>query len=378
MALTAIILMEKESTRSWSRPVAWLTLTAQFSAGGMVALFISSEHMMKKANNFTRRFIQQPFEKEKSMDLGANSYYFAGADKDYIYLGNHTAPQIITIIDTQLRLKKEMKISVDPNSIAFRSARIEVHPPYFFVYDGSVPVIFRGMTDDFKAQLFSKDDAYFTQITVIDSNRIAFKSQNSQTQKRTLGVFDIRSKPKVRLNGEALGDQRTGMFASDGVLLYDASYKQLIYTFFYKNPVVIMDERLRVKSRYRTIDTVTTAMVGEIALKNGLRKMSVPPLVVNKRMSVERGTLFNESNLIGRHEDRKVWENASVIDLYATDKPLYKGSIYIFTGGKAKTKMSHFFVHGKALYALAENTLIQFPFSARLTEKLKNGEAENH
>lgn len=378
LALSGFILLRKEREQLWRHTVALLTVTLLISAGSILGMFLSSEQVIKKVNNFTRRFIQQPFEKEKTLDLGANSYYFAGADEKFIYLGNHTAPQILTAVDADLRFKKEIKISLEKNTISFQSVRTLVQPPYFFVYDGSVPVVFRGKIRDFKAQIFSRDDAYFTQIAVLDSTRIAFKSQESKTQKRTIGLLDTRAQPRVTLNSRILGNRDAGLFASDGNLLYDAAHRQLIYMFFYRNAVIKMDEHLNYRAVGHTIDTVSHATVGEISLKNGIHKMNTPPLVVNKKMLVANGIIFNESNLIGKFEDRDVWEEASIIDLYASDRQMYKGSIYVFSKGKGKTKMSSFFIRGNAMYALFDNALVKLPFSERLIGKLKYGETENH
>ncbi|MDN3692537.1 hypothetical protein QWZ06_09740 [Chryseobacterium tructae] len=44
----------------------------------VMILFFSSEQMIKKNNNFIRRFSHHPILQDKNLDLKANSYYFAG------------------------------------------------------------------------------------------------------------------------------------------------------------------------------------------------------------------------------------------------------------------------------------------------------------
>ena len=92
LALVAIVLTEKEKgTRS--SLVALKSIPPSLMAAGVVAgLFLSSEHIIKKENNFIRRFGQHPVRDEKTYDLGVNSYYFAGMADGQIYLGNVTTP----------------------------------------------------------------------------------------------------------------------------------------------------------------------------------------------------------------------------------------------------------------------------------------------
>jgi hypothetical protein len=56
-------------------------------------LFLSSEHVIKKENNFTRRFIKHPVIEHQSVQLDNDFYYFAGFDDHNIYLSNQKYPQ---------------------------------------------------------------------------------------------------------------------------------------------------------------------------------------------------------------------------------------------------------------------------------------------
>ena len=52
LALVAILFMEKGRARGWSRTAAFVLITAVVAGGSIVALFLSSEYMMKKENSF--------------------------------------------------------------------------------------------------------------------------------------------------------------------------------------------------------------------------------------------------------------------------------------------------------------------------------------
>ena len=151
--------------------------------------------------------------------------------------------------------------------------------------------------------------------------------------------------------------------------------RQLLYLFFYKNPIIRSDYQLTKKQPFKTIDTITHAKVEETTLSGGLHKMKTPPLTVNKKMFVHHGIIFNESNLIGKFEDRMVWKTAAVIDLYSSTKPLYHESFYLFY--RNLKKPNQYFVYQNSLYVFYDKELVKYPFSKGLQQKFQSGEAEN-
>ena len=74
--------------RSRRMLVFTMVMLLVLSTGSMVALFLSSEYIVKKENNFTRRFLQFPVVEDQVLTLNNDQYYFAGNNSGYIYLGN--------------------------------------------------------------------------------------------------------------------------------------------------------------------------------------------------------------------------------------------------------------------------------------------------
>ncbi|WP_313305434.1 MauE/DoxX family redox-associated membrane protein [Empedobacter sp.] len=72
------------------------------SIGSVIMLFLTSEHIIKQENNFTRRFIPHAIKNRTSINLGANSYYYAGYKDNVIFLGNYTSPSLVTLVDLNL------------------------------------------------------------------------------------------------------------------------------------------------------------------------------------------------------------------------------------------------------------------------------------
>lgn len=375
LALTTSVFMGKERAHGWSR-IAAAALITVFSAGSMVALFLSSEYIMKKENNFTRRFLSHPLEDEDAkIDLGFNSYYFAGADNDHLYLGNTTAPFVLTTVDTALKTKTELKINPEKTDYSFRNVQVHVKAPYFYLYDGDVPIIYRGKLPGPGARIISYNEAFFSQLAVIDSVNFGIRTMLSGHERYTIGSLRLTDPERVHVNPDILQKQTDGLFDSDGKLVEDPKSGNLIYTYFYRNQFLVMDSQLRLLRRLKTIDTITQAQVRAVVLSDGRRKMGAPPLQVNKNMTAIGGILFNQSNLRGKFEEKAAWKQASVIDCYRTDQQKYIGSFYISNRGK--NKVAHLLATERFLYIISGNELVRYRFAQSFIGQFKTGDAEN-
>lgn len=375
LAVVGILLLEKQKEKGFKRPSFLSAGTVLASCLLVIGMFLSSEHIMKKENNFTRRFPHHPILEDTIINLGFNSYYFAGADHGKIYLGNSTSPQLLTEIDSSFTEKKEKQILLDNYNHQFRAVRLQVKPPYYYLYDGTVPVIFRGLLINNQAQTLSSKDAYFTQLAIIDSSTFALRSQSAENNSFTLGFLNLTAPQKFRLMPGLIQIQQDGIFDTDGKLTIDQYTRQPIYTYYYRNQFLIMDSQLNLARRLNTIDTTSRAKVNTTVLSNGTRLMDAPPVVVNKHMAIYRGILFNESSLKGKHESSDDWRKASVIDMYRTDRQEYLGSFYIQERGK--NRISDLLVTDKYLYAIIGSDLIRYRFAQSVTDRFKTGEAEN-
>ena len=375
LALLAIVLTEKEKGTHRRLVILKSVLPSLVAAGVVVGLFLSSEQIIKKENSFIRRFGQHPIRDEKAFDVGVNSYYFAGIAGGQIYLGNVTAPLVLTRIDTALTTKKAVKIQLDNTKHSFRFIQLQVKPPYFYLYDGTVPVIYRGLLGDSLAHTISFEDCYFSQLQVIDSIRFAFRAQSSQTKSWVLGTLDLERDPKIRLNHRLLEKQVDGIFDTDGQLLQDEGNGELAYIYAYRNRFLVMDRELNLLRKLHTIDTTTRAQVQVRLLSDGRHKMDAPPLLVNKTSMVHGQVLFNVSMLIGKFESWEQWKQAVVVDMYRTGMQEYLGSFYVYHRGK--NRMVRMFATDKHLFVLSGSEIVRYRFAQAVTRHFQTGEAEN-
>jgi uncharacterized membrane protein YphA (DoxX/SURF4 family) len=375
LALAAIGITEKQKGTAIRMVVLRSTIPAFVVVGTVVGLFLSSEHIIKKENSFIRRFLPHPLSEEKTLDLGFDSYYFAGMAGKNIYLGNVTTPLVLTSVDTLLSSKTAFRVHPDNTDHQFRNIQITVQSPYYYVFDGNVPVIYRGELGDSNTYTISIDDCYFSQLQVIDSVSFAFRARSSLTGSQVLGILRLNSEPRVSLNHELLEKQVDGMFDTDGQLLRDDPSEELIYIYAYRNEILVIDRELNLLRRLQTIDTTSRAQVTVLSLSDGSHVLAAPPLQVNKASYVHNGILFNQSALMGKYELREVWKQASVIDMYHTDKQGYPGSFYIYHRGKGK--MSRMLVTDTHLYVLRGTEIVRYRFAQPVANHFKTGDAEN-
>ena len=357
---TAILYKEKKANpqKNLSISLSLQLFSIIICCGFVVAMFLRSEHIIRQENNFTRRFVQHPLVNERSYDLGVNSYYFAGAEDGNIYLGNTTAPLFITKIDTALRGMSDIKVKLDNKNHTFRNLKLSVRKPYYYMYDGSVPVIYQGKLEDSLAKTISFGDAYFNQLAILDSMRFALRTQRRSDKRYILASLDLDKNKKLELQPNILEKQIDGIFDVDGILSSDRQSGKLVYTYVYRNQYIVMDNNFKILNRLNTIDTTSRAKISVVRLSNGNNKMSAPPFSVNKGSMVSGNLLFNQSNLKGKHEPSKSWKTSSIIDVYSTDQQQYIGSFYI--RHKNNIPMSAMIVQDNHLFVLIGNELVRY------------------
>jgi len=341
-----------------------LSICFLFAVIIMVGLFIKSDNIMHFDNSFIRRFVRGT-EKIHDINLSYNSFYFAGKSSDQIYLGNTTAPLLVTQLDTAFNKISKRKIKVD-NELLSTGLQLRISNSSFYIIDGNVPSIFKGSLANWKATLIWKGKLRFTQPQLIDSLNISFRTIDVKTRQSELGSLHIVSGSRVVIHDNLLSKQVDGIFDVDGKLYYDPEGKRHVYIYLYRNEFVVADQNLKLEYTHHTIDTTSLSKVKVVYLKNrGEKKLSAPPIVVNNTAALTKNLLFINSGITGRFEDKKMWDQASIIDVYDLNKKSYLSSFYIYHINKEKLRS--FYVNDKYLYALVGDNLVAYRISGLIT-----------
>lgn len=357
MAGVSIILLSK--TKIIYATLAMITIVSSFC---IVLLYLISDDISRHHNSFIRQFFQSA-NLTKDMQLTYNSYYLSGEENGTLYLGNTTNPLKIIVIDSSFTINKIKRITLTNTALPFRSISIKISAPYFYVIDGTVPCIFRGNTTAWKASLLWKSDTYFSHPQIIDSSTIAFRSQTN-TGKSTVGILNFKTNAVI-YGRSILQEQIDGNFDCDGSLHYDPKTKQFVFLYRYRNQYTVADSKMQLKYRGNTIDTISKAQIFISEVKSrGEKKLSKPPLIVNKGSAVDNGLLFVNAGLMGRYEPESMWSDASIIDVYNIKKRAYISSFYIYN--VEKSKLRSFIVRGNKLYGLIGSHIVIYKISDKI------------
>ncbi|MNS50998.1 hypothetical protein D3C72_836610 [compost metagenome] len=365
LAITAILMQSLNN-----RILIQLLILVLVSIIIITGLFLFSEDIMEKENPFIRRFPQATAAKVGSIDIRNTSYYVAGTDKNTIYLANRLAPLQILEIDSDLKKKTNHIIQLDRENFEFRAVEVRISPPYFYVYDGTVPVIFKGMISDWKAKVVSEKKFYFSEIIFINEKQLAFRTQKPPTGENILGIANSNDSLPIKYNPLVLQKQKEGIFDTDGTLQYSTTLRKFIYTYYYRNQYIITDENLVVEHRGNTIDTTTRAKLKVVKLKqSGDTKLAAPPYMVNRHTTVRGNLLFVNSLLRGKYEGNDVWKHATVVDVYDISKQTYVLSFYVYD--EEGFRMKNFFAGDSAMYIISGHYLLKYGYGKRILTKIK-------
>ena len=332
----------------------------------VIVLFQISENIVHYHNRLTRRFPHTLIHKIASLDLKLNSFYIAGVEDDKIYLGNTTTPLLITVLNDRLIQTDKKFIHLDRKDLPFQGVKISIQPPYFFVTDGTVPCIYRGLVKDWKARLIRKGGEYFGTAKAMDSTSVAACTYSSITGEGILGIIHVGKNASTILNPAILQKQADGAFDTDGQLHYSAGLQKIIFLYAYRNQFTVADRNLKIEYRGNTIDTISRARLSIVRVKSHKqRKFSKPPLFVNKSSAVFNNLLFVNSAIPGRFEEDNLWKFASIIDVYDYKKRSYLFSFCIYhIDGK---KMKNFVVEEDKLYALIGDHIVLYHLDKKIT-----------
>jgi hypothetical protein len=323
----------------------------------VLTLFLLSGELRDKRNSFLRLFPSHPALEADTFNVKYNSYYIAGGTSHHIYLGNYRAPLHLLVVNAALTDSQHVKLNVDNvNDQKFWSLRVKVDSPNFYLVDGAVPRIYRGTVDNWHAKRFSYDSAYFLDIVPLSFNSFVIKSLGYPVKENIIGKLSA-SDPHLNFTTGILEKQIDGVFCTNGVMTFNRKLNQLIYLYYYRNEYIVMDSTLNVIYRGHTIDTTSKARikVATIASENAIT-MSAPPLLVNKRNSVQGNLMFINSNLLARNEHPDAFNDGSVIDVYDLINHKYKFSFYIYHYWP-ESKLSDFQVFGNKIFVLFDEHL---------------------
>ncbi|MGX9986856.1 DoxX family protein [Soonwooa purpurea] len=333
------------------------------STAVVITLFLSSDYIIKKENNFVRVYLKYPIVSPSSIFFDSKFNYFIGQSKNKIYIGDLQYPLRITTVTFDLTKISTKKLILQSSNDNFKNIKLVYKSGYNYLYDGTVPTIQIGKSHIDSLRSISKNDVFFTELRPINPCAFAVKvfTNNKELE---IAILELNENPQLKIQYDVLEKQHDGVFDNDGSLLANNESNGFIYVYAYRNQFISMDNNLNLLNRHQTIDTTAHAQVKSISLKNGSNKLSVPSLRVNGKSYVYKDILFNTSYVKGRYEKSSQWKKYNTIDLYNTITGDYLGSIKIEKNNQEK--ISDFVVTDDYLFVLYNRVLTRYTLSSKL------------
>lgn len=348
-----------QKTCSTQRKRFFFTIAGSFvcSTLVMLGLFLLSEHESQRNNGFIRTYPHSPVRTKRGWKLPYNSYYIAGITGDTVFLGNLVAPSHLLRIVLDRTELEPVDVSLTQSSgIPFTAPKIEVRPPYFYVYDGNVPVVFRGLTSEWQAALYWKGTNTFLQFQAVAADTLLVSGLHQNQS--TIGLLGTDT-PAFPAVPSLLQKQTEDVFDTDGMLHYNEDLRRLVYVYYYRNKFVVSDLSQTDHYEGNTIDTLAQPQL-KVAYDDAgrTRSLAAPPTFVQLQACSSGRYLFIKSNRLGRYESAEMLDDASIIDVYDLEQQTYTFSFYLYDYEGEKVKS--FRVQGDKLIGLTDRHLVVY------------------
>lgn len=327
----------------------------------VLGLYAYSRFLSISKSSFIRFMPPHVIKNFKYLDLTYNSYYLAGVYHDHIYLGNYTAPLKFLITDTNLENTKQAQIALaDSQILNWDRARVKIEYPLVCLGDESSSKILIASFPALKLiHHYILDTVHFDHVwQPLSAGSVVLRKYDDQKKQNVLMTNKIDSVRNPNSSG-VLEKQLDGKFCTDGSLLYDRAHSRLVYVYFYRNQFIVTDTNLHIISKFRTIDTISTAKISldTIYAENRVT-FSSPPVIINKRACIIDDWLLIHSGNLAANEEADAGNNNSDIDIYdlKNGQYLYSFAITQFRNQKVKGLSAS----GKKLILLYDSYLVTY------------------
>jgi hypothetical protein len=297
---------------------------------GLYAISPLTKEMYR--GGFDRNFETDKILKEAIfIELPYNSYYVAGTSTNNVYFGNwtnhfHMITMNMTTLDTQhinLKIKGLAELKDEDKF------KLKVDSPYFYLFNGTTPQIFRGQINEREAYPIMKNRTHFSDAEPISKSSFILRSYSLKSESYELGKTS-NDTTKFRYNYDILEKQTDGIFCVQGTLNYDKELNNVVYTYTYRNQYIVLDTNLNLKYRANTIDTFSRAPIKVVEIESKNNKMLTGiPAYVNPQTSISGKFLFIRSAILSKNEDALSFLEGSTFDIYNILDKKYVSSINI-------------------------------------------------
>lgn len=294
----------------------------------------------------------------RSINLGVNSYYIAGATGPYLLLGNYTNARVALRVRMGVMDTMAVTLAFPAGSDLSLGARLSVAGPSAFVTDGLQGEVYQADAGQLQFATSGSVSTYgFNQAAVFDGARIALRRYDPLRHQNILSLYEP-GRARVTDHAELLTKQVDGVFCTEGKLLHAADPSVFIYVYLFRNQYLVMDSSLTLLYRGHTIDTNSVAKIKVQTYADSTRsQLTAPPVVVNRLAAAAQNHLLVASEVLADNDPDQVLDGVAIVDVYALDKG-YQQSFYLSKQGHKR--LSDMGVYNGVLYAIIDQYLYSY------------------
>jgi hypothetical protein len=313
----------------------------------VLTLYKLSDTLNHQENSFIRLFPPHATRVFAKRTLHYNSFYIAGLSKEKITLGNYTSIDKVISWDYLLEDSSIQTLLFPGNeALYWSSMKITADENSLYLADISTPALLT--TDSDSVNVHRLKSPQLISAVIVPPNRMIGRYYNREQDQSYLEAGD-KELPLERFN--------EGLFAADGLLLYNRQHDRIFYIYTYKNTFINLDPNLQQQYLAHTIDTNSIPKI-KVASVHDETTLAAPPAVVNKKACTYGDYLFIHSALRANNEDRASFGNNYVIDVYETATGRYFRSFYL--PPEHGKKLTYFEVFDEKIVALYDDVLIVY------------------
>ncbi len=316
LAFTAILLHPRTPTTIKS-----LSVTTLMCIGIMIGLYIYSNITPKK-NRVKRSFLKNVIGNQLGAFKISNSNYIAGVSNEHIYLGDEKDPLSILILDSTFVHRIHLKDNSLKGVPGFISqAIVEVDSPYVVVKNGNFPGILVSHIDSLNFNANFYKTPYFRQSIILPNKNLAIITIGSTSaggnDQQNLGKIVLGSKYWKNGIWNTTIFSNTDLYSSMGALRFNKVLNNFVFTYYFQNRYLILDNAFKLKSDNRTIDVFSDQEISTIKTDDSKYILASPISRRNLNSQVTDTLLFIQSDSESNNNFRKIKSNFNtVVDVY--------------------------------------------------------------
>jgi hypothetical protein len=311
------------------RSILYLSISFTISLIIISVLLIVAHKRESVKNGFQRVLISR-LRDLKVLDLGFNSFYFAGGAKQVIYLGNYTDPSFVVTSNPALSDTHHILIDLPKNrKIAQRFLLVKIDSPFIYMFENITPLILAGNIHDQRVDILPLHYSGFINWLPLSLSSMFVTAYDSSIHENI--IVKLNEKDSFsRSFSQILPKQFPGTFSVNGMLNFDKAENRLVFVYLYRNEFICLDSNLKILYKAHTIDTNSIAKIKIGNFDSGkYSTFSAPPLTVNAKSCISENRLFICSGLKADNESQSSFSQNIVIDVYNLLTGKYENSFYI-------------------------------------------------